>query len=246
MSHFCTMCEEYYNDPTKHRYIECMYYNGCACGIKNPGREHFKQCFLLRERKRKASTSPAPMLSNSTETSKLDEITCSMCLVKYRGNPYDHRTVYCAYYNGCPVCGKKYFSPPGHMAECEERKRLLDAGFEDDTADIKYKCSTCNEYIAAMKYDTHKSSCKKEEEEAAADDDTKVFTPVIPQEPKEKCEFCGVSIVEKYINEHRKNCFESLERKFSYSVKYHGEPEVIDVRVKKGERAVRFSEGGGS
>lgn len=242
MSHFCTMCEEYYNDPNKHRYIECMYYNGCDCGEKNPGRRHIRVCPAVRDRKRKVAESrmPAPLLSNS-RLSYPEEAVCAMCQVKYRGSASDHRTYVCAYYNGCPHCKKRYFEP-NHMKKCEEEARLKEAGFDRDAGSIKYKCASCNEYIESFKYDAHIASCKGEVE-AKDDDETKVFPAAVVETPKTLCPFCLLKISDEFTESHQKSCFESVERKFSYNASYYGEPQVIDVRVKKGERAVRFQEG---
>lgn len=247
MAQYCTMCEEYFNDPSRHRYIDCVYYNGCLCGKKVPDRDHIKNCFMLKEKRRKAEQGGTPMLSNLPKSS--DWKVCPMCMIRYMGDSNDHRFKICAYYNGCPFCKKRYFEP-NHMKACEaasRKKAEVEAKTGDEDADlegVQYMCHHCHEFIAAAEYDDHKKKCAvlSTAGPASDDDDTKILTTVVVEEPKTYCSLCGSNILSRYFRSHEEHCWKTVCSKFRYTTKSYGEPEVIDTRLEPGEKAVRFEE----
>lgn len=231
MSQFCTMCEQYFNDPQRHRYVECVYYNGCACGMKMPAPGHADKCFLLRDRKRRereaASFKGGTMLSN--------EKLCSMCLRKYSGDDFVHRNSECYYYFGCPKCKKKY-EVPSHFNSCTGIQATPSGSYPHSypttfsrypySSAVKVLCRDCREYVVEEFLNEHKRYC-----------------PAKTSPDMVKCPLCDVRTVRSYLESHLEWCRKSMETKFSEKrVHVQGEPVLMDGRVQKGEKFVKFKE----
>jgi hypothetical protein len=228
MEQFCTMCDQYYRDPAKHRYVDCPFYNGCPCGIRPATKQHVEKCFMARERSRKAQKGATPMVSNISQT----EFTCVYCFRPYYSAKEEHETKFCMYFVGCTKCGAKG-KDFTHSRTCKGKEGETVSGAKE----IELVCRYCRSNVPMSKYDDHmQKECGprtvNEIVEATEKRGLILLPPAIPEWKRSMvwCPFCGTDIVESYIETHQVRCKEQLKTKFEFAVYTVGEVRVYDNR----------------
>lgn len=242
------MCGDYYHDYNKHRYVDCIYFNGCPCGMKSVPTDHKEKCFYWRDRRYKASKEAHPPSSTN--------MVCSLCGEAYRSGFNDHRDRDCQYYVGCRKCSKRY-AAYDHFKNCTGpiipmvRGEFSGGGLAPHSYPgyndgpypptsypkptypyahaVKVLCSDCNEYVVEEYMDKHKQYCPAKE---------------LPY--MKRCSLCNHKVHQDALASHRSDCMKAVQEKFSKAATAVGEPNIVDLRqrkVAKGERVVTFKEG---
>lgn len=241
----CTMCDQYYSDPLRHKVMDCYYYVGCPCGLKPTNKKHVEGCFMARERARKDKTrsrfpQPPPMLRNADLK---DEIVCCYCFRDYYSSKEEHEEKYCPYFIGCYVCGQKKVDKV-HVETCKKRK-------ENAVPDeIQLVCRYCRQNVPMSQYDEHmKLQCGPKTIDGIIEETAKVpRLSLLPPRPLDMvpCGLCGSDIMKVYIESHSARCKDTVKSKFSSTVYYASEPRIVDLRrtaSTKDLREVIFEEG---
>lgn len=263
MQKFCTMCDQYYNDPTKHRFLECPYYVGCPCGLRPATKQHMEKCFMAREKNRKEQkqkSEPQGMIKNAKKMTSLLEFTCCYCFRAYFSSKEDHEEKFCVWHTGCPKCGEKK-KDYAHAKNCTGSRKERTNVPEDH--DIELVCRYCRSNVPMTKWDDHmKTQCgpKTVQEIVDATEKGSGGLIVIPEthglgagaqsEWKKgmyNCAFCGTDIMLTYKESHEARCKEQLKSKFGFTIYTVGEMNVVDLRrtpSTKNLREVTFVEEG--
>ena len=226
MQQLCTMCDQFYSDPNKHRVMDCYYYVGCPCGIKPASKEHIKGCFFMRERARKKAMQKSAFMGNRSADDV--QFNCIYCFRSYGGSTVEeHEKRFCYYTVGCPFCLLKK-KDIGHVRNC--KSRATEKSMEDTV--IVMVCQYCRADVKFEDWDEHKRT-------RCGPDSGKTNLSLIVDEtqkqsqPKQNmmwCAMCGTYIVDTYFKTHQARDRELLQSKFS-SVKIEtGELPTLDRR----------------
>jgi len=241
MLSYCTMCDGFYNDPVKHRYIECPFYHGCPCGLKQQTRKHVDGCFMAKELKRKEralySTSAveaalkkkeAPLIRNSQSNVSLK---CIYCFREYSYSRKEHEERYCTYFSGCPFCGAKK-KDSHHVEQCK-KKQIHDATGGDNDSGLYMICDYCRGDIEMDKWEGHRADCGPKSLSLIVDETVKNHKAAQAGRPTKWCWSCDKQICEDIFSGHQDECRKRMASRFSVlPKKENGELSVSDERPK--------------
>ena len=251
---FCDMCGQYYHDPNKHQYVDCVYRNGCPCGLKNVPKRHTESCFYWRDKKRREEADRSRSAASSAGvTTSYSNTECSLCGAPYYYSYEAHKSS-CYYHQGCPSCRQAY-KPRDHYKTCRETPAYPYQGaYRDPWLEPRSLCTSCGEYIINKYYMEHQNRCKRERDEAR--EEAKAAAKPSPSANEMACPLCDQLVARSGIIAHQEVCMEDIRKKFAEkpmgSVQMaHREgtpepalPERKVAPVAAGDRVVEFPQEG--
>lgn len=242
MMHHCTLCEGFYHDPVKHRYIDCPYYNGCLCGLRQQSAKHVEKCVISKEIKRKRKTvedsnkvdeilqrREANLISNSPQFN----LTCIYCFRGYSYDRKDHESRFCPYFIGCVYCGKKKVDGK-HVETCKvmQEREVESAAIGKEDMAVYMICQFCRADVSMDRWDEHRKKCGPKSNLALIVDETQRKSSG-PKVPTKWCWMCGKEIAEDIFSSHQTGCKERMEKQYAKSSAWHGEISIDDRRPTK-------------
>jgi len=251
MLNYCTVCEGFYSDPARHRYVECPYYNGCACGLKQQTKKHVDNCFMVKELKRKGrmlaviekeisiEKKEASLIRNSQN---IPVLKCIYCFQEYGYSRQVHEERYCTYFTGCPFCGEKK-KDSHHVEECK-RKQIRDATGGDSDSVLCMICDYCRGEIDMDRWEGHRANCGPKNLSLIMDETVKKQRSAEPSKPTKWCWSCDKQIYDDIFTGHQDECRKKMASRFATPPrKETGELNVIDERPKDSHlKEVQFVE----
>jgi hypothetical protein len=234
------MCEGFYNEPVKHRYIDCPYYNGCLCGLRQQTSKHVEGCVIAKEIRRKKRIreeaqarenqlrkQEQPLISNSRGNQPL---TCIYCFRAYSYDRAQHETRYCPYFVGCPHCGRKKIDGK-HTEECKVRILADPEGVIPGEEPVIYMvCQYCRGEIPMEDWDDHRrDKCGPKQVSLIVEETTRKSQAQAG--PTKWCWMCDKKIYEDIFESHQVECKKKMAARYAaLPKKEHGELFIVDDR----------------